>query len=96
MESGDVLFSAVARPAEEVTICTVSGSGTTLSDGFLRLGQNAALVFDDTCANVTLSNVVVKGMPLLNERPVCIDPSMCGGASQHSRIVQVELSLIHI
>lgn len=61
MTDDNVLYSAVARPAEEVVICTIKGSGTTLSDGQVTLGDNAALVFDSSCSNVSLKNLTVIG-----------------------------------
>jgi hypothetical protein len=80
-EDTKVLFSAVARRAEDVTICTVTGSGTTLLDGTLNLGANAAIVFDSSCSNVSLNKLTVNGV--LFHTPLVLVSHGCGPSKQY-------------
>ena len=63
------LFSLVplTYPA---TVCSISGSGTTLLDGTLQMLEQACLVFDDSCKNFTMSSITITGEPLRVPLPV--------------------------
>jgi hypothetical protein len=54
------LFS-LAPLTYPATVCSISGSGTTLTDGTLEMLEHACLVFDDQCNNVTFSSITITG-----------------------------------
>lgn len=68
----DCVFTAVSRSAEETILCTVTGNGRALSNGVLMLGADTAVLFDSTCKDCSLDNMMVNGGLLTCRRRIAL------------------------
>jgi hypothetical protein len=64
------LFSLAEAPSSDSTICVVTGASTEVHSGTLQLQQGAALMFDGTCSDVHLKDIIFQG-PQLSTCMLC-------------------------
>lgn len=55
------LLKAPGLRGGEAVVCVVTGGGTRLRDGTLKLPQNAVLLLDESCRGVSFQNVSFSG-----------------------------------
>lgn len=71
------MFS-LAGAAHDAVICVVCGAGTQVFNGVLELEKNACIVFDNTCMDVHLKDVVIKGVTN-KQLDICVKMESCCG-----------------
>jgi hypothetical protein len=52
----------LTKCSREEIVCTISGPGTHITCGELSMNQETALVFDESCSGVVVSNIDIYGV----------------------------------